>query len=406
MKNFGTLYRYELKKLLLRKLSWVTVVLLAVFCAYSVFSKGPATTMGGTLPVIDENGNEPEEFLYFSGEEIYATYLKSAGVLDGRVLDDELFQEMLENLPDLDDLELYVYFWTEDATYSNIYSILDGLFANPRNVTAEEFYAVQWERTQLYLDQQGVEREGLSEGEKEYWTEQTAKIEKPFVYRTHWQGTSALTNFFNILVAFLPVVAAVCVCMVFSEDRRTRMDALVFSTQESRLPLYLAKVLAGATTAALAGVVILGVTVAAHLAVWGVRGFDACIQMYMLELPRTITVGQMLLIMSVLLVLYTMLCGGITMLIAAITRNSIVALAVLALLVQILDRFRPGPYGWAGYLPNYLISRDGVRNAELVNIFGVYLNNFQFGPLLYLAITMLLLALCWLGWRRSAVGRI
>lgn len=401
MKNFGTLYRYELKKLLLRKLSWVAVMLLAVFCAYSVFSRGPATTMGGTLPVIDENGNETGEGRYISGEEIYATYLKSAGILDGRVMDDELFQEMLENLPNLDGLELDVYFWTEDATYLSVYSMVNGLFANPRSVTAEEFYAVQWEQTQLYLNNYGVEREGLSEGEKEYWTEQAAKIEKPFIYQDPWRGTTYLTDFFYVLLGLLPVAAAVCVCTVFSEDRRTRMDALVFSTQESRLPLYLAKVLTGITTAALAGVVIVGTTVAAHLAVWGAKGFDACIQMYMIALPRAITVGQMLLIMSVLLVLYTVLCGGITMLIAAITRSSIAALAVPVLLVQILDRFRSVPYGWAAYLPDNLISLNGMWNVKLVNIFGVYLNNFQFGPLLYLAITMLLLALCWLGWRRS-----
>lgn len=40
-----------------------------------------------------------------------------------------------------------------------------------------------------------------------------------------------------------------------------------------------------------------------------------------------------------------------------------------------------------------------------MNVFGVYLDNFQFGPLLYFGIAAVLLALCWLGWRRSAVGK-
>ena len=144
----------------------------------------------------------------------------------------------------------------------------------------------------------------------------------------------------------------------------------------------------------------------AHLAVWGARGFDACIQMYQIVSARAITVGQMLLIMTVLLVLYTMLCGGITMLIATIARSSIVALAVPVVLVQVLNNFHPKEYGWGGYFPRNLISTSGANSVELVNIFGVYLNNFQFGPLLYLAITVFLLALCWLGWRHSALGKI
>lgn len=403
MKNLGTLYRYELKKLLKRKLSWIAVIVLTASCIYGVI-KLDVYPNNAEIPIMDENDNWTGEDIFISGEEIYNTYLKSAGKLDGRIMDDELFQEMLENVPAMEADDLSIFFWTEDATYKSVYTMLDGLFTDPRSVTAEEFYAVQWEQTQLSLDNYGAEHEGISEEEKDYWTEQAAKIEKPFIYRSPWRGTSALIDFFHTLITLLPVAAAVCVCTIFSEDYRTRMDALVFSTRKSRFPLYLAKVLAGATIVTLTGVFIVGATVAAHLAVWGIKGFDACIQMYMIVSPRAITVGQMLLIMSMLLVLYTMLCGGLAMLVAAITRSTIVALVIPVLLVQVLDRFRPGQYGWGGYFPNNLIGTNGANNIELVNVFGVYLNNFQFGPLLYLLITALLLALCWLGWRQSASG--
>ena len=90
------------------------------------------------------------------------------------------------------------------------------------------------------------------------------------------------------------------------------------------------------------------------------------------------------------------------MLVTAITRSSIVAVAVPVVLVQVLDRWHPLPYGWAGYLPDNLMGWSGPNNMELVKIFGVYLNNFQFGPLLYAGLAALLLALCWPFWRRSA----
>mgnify|MGYP006922500190 CR=1 FL=1 len=53
---------------------------------------------------------------------------------------------MLENVPDMEANDLSIFFWTEDATYKHVYTMLDGLFTDPRSVTAEEFYAVQWER--------------------------------------------------------------------------------------------------------------------------------------------------------------------------------------------------------------------------------------------------------------------
>lgn len=53
--------------------------------------------------IIDENGNETGENLYISGEEIYNTYRQTEGILDGRVIDDKFFQEMLENIPELKD---------------------------------------------------------------------------------------------------------------------------------------------------------------------------------------------------------------------------------------------------------------------------------------------------------------
>lgn len=86
MKNLSTLYCYEMKKLLKRKLSWAAVLALAVICVFSIV-RGRNAGAGVTVPVMDENGNETGERHYISGEEIRDTYLKTAGTLDGRVMD-------------------------------------------------------------------------------------------------------------------------------------------------------------------------------------------------------------------------------------------------------------------------------------------------------------------------------
>ena len=100
MKNFIILYWYELKKLVKRKLCWGAVIVLTAFCAYGVI-RSSTYSRNLTVPMIDENGNETGENLYISGEEIYNTYRQTEGNLNGRVMDDEFFREMQENIPDL-----------------------------------------------------------------------------------------------------------------------------------------------------------------------------------------------------------------------------------------------------------------------------------------------------------------
>ena len=396
MKNFGTLYCYELKKLLTRKLAWAAVLALVVFCVIATLRAG---NTGGRVyhDILDTDGNP----LVVTGEQVRREALAKAGSeLNGRVMDEAFFQEMLESVPDFSSIDQQdVYFGLEDGAWSRPFSLAQGVFWKTRTVTAGSFYAEWQENTQSYLDHYAGA--GLSQGEKDYWGEKMAKIERPFVYRYPWPGTQKLMDFFYVLLGLLPVAAGICLCAVFSGEYRDRMDALLFTAKKSRRPLYFAKALAGATAAVLVGVVIVGITVAAHVAVWGWKGFDAILQMWQPVLPRPITVGQMLVPLLALLVLYTLVCGSLSMLVSALTRSSVAALAVPVVLAQIMARFHQLPYGWKGYLPENLIAWDGPTNVQLVKVFGVYLDNFQFGTLLYLGIALVLLALCWLGWRRS-----
>ena len=397
MKNFGTLFGYELKKLLKRKLNWAVILLITGICIVGVVQAGDSG--GFRIEDTDEQGNPVTSVI--SGQEIRTAKLNAMGTLNGQVMDDAFFQQMLEQVPEFDNpYEMLKYFYHVDSTYLNVHTMVEGLMTDRDTFTAEKFYATNREYTQLYMD-----ASGLSHAEKEYWTEQMEQIETPYVYRHPWPGASELVDYFSILRVVLPVVVAVCLCMIFSEDHRTKADAIVFATQESRAPLYLAKVLAGVTEAALATTFVVGGTVAAHLAVWGVQGFDAHVQFYDSLCPRPITVGQMLLPMLLILALYTFICGAFTMLISALTHNAIIALAIPAVLAELLNQWHPSARGWLGYLPEKLTGWNGPVNLHLVKIFGVYLDNFQFGSLLYVAIAVLLFALCWLCWQRSAAGR-
>ena len=95
------------------------------------------------------------------------------------------------------------------------------------------------------------------------------------------------------------------------------------------------------------------------------------------------------------------------MLVSVLTRNTIAALAVpiVFMIAQAWIQL-PGLQA-ADYLPNQLFNHGYVLcNVRLVGFFGVYLNNIEFAFLLYGIITVLLIALCWLGWRRQAVSGV
>ena len=111
-----------------------------------------------------------------------------------------------------------------------------------------------------------------------------------------------------------------------------------------------------------------------------------------------------MLMMLGLLLLYGLLCGGVTMLFSAFTQNTVAALAAPVLLMICQAWLRLDVQA-AEYLPNQLFNTiPSLHNRNLVNLFGHYLNNLQFGFVLYGGLAAVLLALCWLGWRRSAKG--
>lgn len=395
MKNFGTLYWYELKKLARQKLSWLIVILLSAFCIYAISmdSNGNVTT----LESIDQNGNLVENNI--SGKSVLINSRDSARKINGQIMDDSFFAEMSRSISGIPYDELGDYFLLEDGTYNHVFGILNGLFWEPISVTADEFYTAQKEQMEAWWD-----NKNLSESEKDYWRERTSHIQ-PMVYQRPWIGTNRLFDFHETLLRIVPLLAGICLCMIFSEDHRTRVNALIFSSKKSRISLYWAKVLAGLTVVFFAAVFVIGVMMATNIAIWGAEGFGACVQMVDIISALPTTVGNIIFVIQVWVVTYTLLCGSVTMLLSLLTHSSSVAFIVSVVFMSYLSRVYPPSSQITDFLPSHMIAWSSLSNVRLVNIFGIYFDHFQFGLLLYLAITILLLALCWLGWRRSAAGK-
>jgi len=396
MKNFGTLYRYELKKLIGQKLSWLIVIILSVFCIYAISkdSNGNVTT----LESIDQNGNLIETDI--SGKCVLINSRDSARKINGQIMDDSFFAEMRRSISDIPNDKLREYFLLEDSTYYHVFTgCLEGLLSEPLSATSTEYYAARKEQMEAWWD-----NKNLSEGEKDYWREQASRIQHPMVYQRPWIGTNRLFDFYEILLRIVPLLAGVCLCRIFSEDHRTRVNALIFSSKKSRISLYLAKVLAGLTVVFFAAVFVIGVIMATNIAIWGTEGFGACVQMVDRICALPTTVGNIIFITLAWVVIYALLCGSVTMLLSLLTHSSSVAFIVSVVFMSYMSRVYSPSSQITDFLPYRMIEWNAISNVRLVNIFGIYLNHFQSGLLLYLIITILLLALCWLGWRRGALS--
>lgn len=381
MKNLGTLYRYELKKIWKRKLTWVIPLALAALMVYEAIAS-------------------------FSSDVKDRQQLLRDGALriDGQVMDETFFSAMRKTLSEaggIGDHRDDLYFYAVNPDYYYPYYMAIALDLDPKAATAEDFY-----NTRRALVESVWAAQELTGEEIAYWSAQETQVQQPFTFRSTQDGLNACLTVTYGISSIIPVAIAVCLCGVFSEERRTRTDQIIFSSKQGKGTICFAKLLAGVTAALCAAILVIGAVSVTYAILEGWNSSGAAIQIRYLDSSLPITIDQALFLMFGLLLLYGVLCGGATMLVSVLTRNTIAALAVpiVFMIAQAWIQL-PGLQA-ADYLPNQLFNHGYVLcNVRLVGFFGVYLNNIEFAFLLYGIITVLLMALCLLGWRRNALGK-
>ena len=419
MKNFWTLFRYEMKKLWKRPMTWVAVLIFSAGFVY--YAPIPLYSYGHTYTYTQPDGTTISR--EFTPEEQDRFMLESPRLLSGQVMDEEFFAKAEKNIParvenidiaKAEDLERASenqeardgYFFLVDPTYYGAYqltSIKDWYLRRPDRI--------EW-------DMENNWKNYLTDGEIAYWLDWEAQIEQPFIY----EPTDAPNRLFDVLGTmgiFLPVLVALCVCDLFSQERRARTYPQIFTSRQGRKCLFLAKILAGGVTSMLAAAIAVGAVVGSSLIRYGTWGWGAAIQLcrYMLSCSFPITTWQGILLLSALVLVYALLCGALISLVSLWSGSGVAALAVGAALVggQMLIvragsamapllNLLPFLYNALYYLPIGLVSASALIEKRLVHFFGLLLSPLQAGIIVYLAIAAALGAVCWLGWRRQAVS--
>ena len=387
-----TLLAYEIKKIIMKKSNIVAFVLLfavQIFIAFSG-SLGSAYVDGVFLETHMERNEINRE---------------NGIALSGRTVDDELLSEMREAYAKikLDEKEQYLFseaYQKEVRKYSNIVEIFQywgvgsGFLSD--EFTEEELYELR-EKNKKEI----WEYYELSSKEQEYWEEKEIGLEIPFTYQyaTAYEYLLGMHGAYMICLIFTFFIA-ISMVSVFAEEHNRKTDQLLLCTKWGRGRLYMAKIAAGSIVIFVTNLLFILVALAGNFFSYGTEGFTATIQMIMLNgYSYPMTVGKALWISIGLLLLASVLTAVFAMVLAEVLKNAIGAMAIIiggSFASRLI--FLPPTWGvvsqlW-NYLPLNLLKIDqGFSDLRLVSVFGVQLTTWQFAPILYVLVIVVLILL-------------
>ncbi len=392
MRQFKTLLYFEMKKILMRKSTWITF---GIFIAGSIFLMC-VVFFGSTY--IDG------EFLetHMQGFAIDKEYGEK---LSGRRVDAALLKEMQQAYKNTGNEKEKGYMLTDEyqfniRPYSQVYTFVRELSRqaeiNPLTITEEEFYQ---SRTNFQKEQ--WEQYHLTEKEQEYWQDKEENLEKPFIfqYATAYNNLLDMNGFYMICLT-VTFILAVCLSSVFAEEHERRTDQMILCSRFGRSRLYFAKILAGSIVSFAGSLLFFIFLLAENFIAYGTEGFTAAIQLFIPAYSYPISIGGCFFILSGILFLSCILTGIFIMVLSELIHSKIGTMAIV-IIVLFAARMIPIPTDYRmfsqlwNYIPINLIKLDaGFTDIRLVSLFGLLLTSWQFAPFLYIGLAVLFI---WIG---------
>ena len=403
---FGTLYRYELKKILTRP--YILLLLLAMV---------GVTIFLNVKPLLAQ-----EEVAYAEedGTLVFDTVSRYEAIQLERRFSQEDTGCLLDNEAALEMRELNRSY-QESATVPtfillNRFLVQDGIaitYFNPLWDGTDQMADLTYKAI-AYTQEEEYQNQRLTQEEINYWKEERAGLTTPFTldYAKGYSGILSMAQWLNLMV--LPFVF-VCLCGSFSDDHVYKTWPILTSSKHGRKFLVLARLVAGETLAGGALLLLFAVTAAIQFFVHGAQGAGVPIQLLEVEnlrpgfgetrlcaSSRVMTAGQGVLVTVGVSLLILLFAGALAMLLSKLFRRAIPALALPLGLMLLSLMFGPSYYSrmqvqvWS-YFPTYRITEEFLLDERLVSLGGIQLESITVSFCLYGLLALLAMALCfWL----------
>ena len=409
---FGTLYRYELKKILTRPYELLFLVLML-----------GVTIFLNVKPLLAQ-----EEVAYAEedGTLVFDTVSRYEAIQLERRFSQEDAGCLLDNEAALEMRELNRSY-QESATVPtflllNRFLVQDGIattYFNPLWDGTDQMADKTYEAIAYWQEEQ-YQNQRLTQKEIDYWETERAGITTPYTldYAKGYSGILSMAQWLNLMV--LPFVF-VCLCGSFSDDHVYKTWPILTSSKHGRKSLVLARLAAGETLAGGAILMLFAVTAAIQFFVHGAQGAGVPIQLLEVEnlrpgfgetrlcaSRRVMTAGQGVLVTVGVSLLILLFAGALAMLLSKLFRRAIPALALPLGLMLLSLMFGPSYYSrmqvqvWS-YFPTYRITEEFLLDERLVSLGGIQLDCITVSVWLYGLLAILCLVGCFMLYRRHVV---
>lgn len=381
MSNLGTLYFYEIKKLLKRKLVWI---MLTVCMAVSA-----ATVLAGIIGFYYEEGKKVD-----TNYHVFLEDMEYERALDGRKIDDGLLGEMSAAYGKIPDTKEEYSSTEEYQKYARPYSAIFGFVRDATHMTVSE--AMDWtpDEADLYAKRRKMleeewEAEYLTDGEKQYWRQMETGVETPFTYEI-MEGWWMLLRAAPTIGLMVILSVYVCLSGMFADEHAKRTDQLILCSRYGRKSAYWAKILSGISCAAAVFVICSGTAFGLTFAIYGTEGIGAGFQLIFTEYSCPLTMGEAVLILYGCMLACALICSVFAMFLSEALGSGVASLActvgmlLLSMIIQIPAQYRVLAQLW-DWLPNAFFSLWNVFDVRLLPVFGEYLMSWEIVPILYVA---------------------
>lgn len=410
MNIFFQLTGYELKKILCRKRSVITllvVILLGIF--------GPFGTIVGNWYYTDENGEE----IAVSRYEYEMIDRRNGEALSGRVIDADLIMEAVDAYRQLSSDKDFYYdelFTSETQNarrYSDIYEIVCrcmnlksiGEFQQLTREQAEQFDQIRRENNEYRIENPDF---NISENVKEYWRECMDKSPKTLTY----EYSGGYYRYAAVMYSTAFTVAAAVAIMIsgiFSDEYTSGADNLILSSKHGKGLVIGAKLLAAFGVAEALILFLIAVSYIEVMAVWGISGADAALILLANGFEYPITIGQSALLYSICMLGGILLYAALTSFFSAAFKtpfNTIVVMAIIlivSMFIVIPDSAPLWVFRLEQLLPTNMMAFWGAMGEFQYEIFGVVIPPYVFLPVFALIVSCICACLSYRIFKRHQV---
>lgn len=408
MNLFFELSGYEFKKILCRKRTVIVLTLVILIGAVSVFG-----TIIGNYYYTDENGNE----ITVSRYEDKMVDRKNGEALSGRVIDADLIMEAVEAYRQVP-LNGSVHYadTTEYQNTARKYREIYNFFRRVYGLESiEEFQAITHARAEQFDEmrragwQAYIDNAEISDNMKAYWQKCLDKSPEKLTY----EYSGGYDRFVAIMyTTAITAGAAIAIMLsgIFSDEYASGADSLILSSKQGKGLVIGAKLFAAFVISAILILLLIAITYAETMAVWGSGGANANITLMGNMFPYPLTVGQSALLYILCMIMACLLFAAITAVLSAVFKapfNTIIIMSVL-LIVPMFINVPDGAPIWVfclvNLLPTNMMAFWGAMFDYQYEIFGLVIPPYVFLPVFALIVSCICAFFAYRGFKKHQIS--